>query len=61
MEEANCIIVIGVDVHKESVTAVAVDEAGRPLGEQTVLVGSDELVEWAATAPQEGIRQVRGR
>ena len=26
-------IVIGVDVHKQSVTAVAVDEAGRPLDE----------------------------
>src|SRR5437867_11156369 len=35
-------IVIGLDVHKQSVTAVAVDEAGRPLGEKTVLVGSDE-------------------
>lgn len=41
-------IVIGVDVHKQSVTAVAVDEAGRPLDEKTVLVGSDELVGWAA-------------
>jgi transposase len=41
-------IVIGVDVHKQSVTAVAVDEAGRMLGEVTVLVGSDELVGWAA-------------
>jgi hypothetical protein len=26
-------IVIGLDVHKQSVTAVAVDEAGRPLEE----------------------------
>ena len=26
-------IVIGLDVHKQSVTAVAVDEAGRPLDE----------------------------
>src|SRR3954447_22510688 len=41
-------IVIGVDVHKQSVTAVAVDEAGRMLGETTVRVGSDELVGWAA-------------
>ena len=41
-------IVIGVDVHKQSVTAVAIDEAGRPLGERTVLVGSDELVDWAS-------------
>jgi transposase len=41
-------IVIGVDVHKQAVTAVAVDEAGRPLGEKTVLVASDELLGWAS-------------
>src|SRR5438045_9533884 len=41
-------IVIGVDVHKQSVTAVASDEAGRPLGEKVVSVGSDELLGWAA-------------
>ena len=41
-------IVIGVDVHKQSVTAVAVDEAGRMLDERTVVVGSDELVGWAS-------------
>jgi hypothetical protein len=41
-------IVIGLDVHKQSVTAVAVDEAGRPLQETLVPVGSDELVDWAA-------------
>jgi transposase len=41
-------IVIGVDVHKQSVTAVAIDEAGRMLGEVAVQVGSDELVGWAA-------------
>jgi hypothetical protein len=29
-------IVIGVDVHKHSLTAVAVDEAGRLLDEKTV-------------------------
>ena len=34
-------IVIGVDVHKRSLTAVAVDEAGRMLDERTVAVGSD--------------------
>jgi hypothetical protein len=33
-------IVIGVDVHKQSVTAVAVDEAGRMLDEKTISVGS---------------------
>jgi transposase len=41
-------IVIGVDVHKQSVTAVAVDEAGRMLEEKTILVGGDELVGWAS-------------
>jgi transposase len=40
-------IVIGVDVHKQSVTAVAVDEADRMLDEKTVAVGSDELIGWA--------------
>jgi len=46
-------IVIGVDVHKQSVTAVAVDEAGRMLAEQTIQVGSDELLAWAATLDDE--------
>jgi len=41
-------IVIGVDVHKRTVTAVAVDDAGRMLDERTVLVGSDELIGWAS-------------
>ena len=41
-------IVIGLDVHKQSVTAVAVDEAGRPLSERVIAVGSDELLGWAA-------------
>ena len=41
-------IVIGVDVHKRTVTAVAVDDAGRMLDERTVPVGSDELVGWAS-------------
>lgn len=41
-------IVIGVDVHKQSVTAVVIDEAGRPLGEKTVPVGSGELIDWAS-------------
>jgi transposase len=40
-------IVIGLDVHKHSVTAVAVDEAGRPLCEKLIPVGSDELLAWA--------------
>jgi transposase len=41
-------IVIGLDVHKQSVTAVAVDEAGRLLQEKVIRVGSDELLDWAA-------------
>jgi transposase len=41
-------IVIGLDVHKQSVTAVAVDEAGRPLAEKAIVVGSDELIGWAS-------------
>jgi transposase len=41
-------IVVGLDVHKQSVTAVAVDEAGRPLSEKVIPVGSEELLDWAA-------------
>jgi transposase len=40
-------IVIGVDVHKQSVTAVAIDGAGRMLDENTVAVGSEELLGWS--------------
>ena len=46
-------IVIGVDVHKRTVTAVAVDEAGRMLDERTVQVGSLELVGWASALDAE--------
>jgi Transposase len=46
-------IVIGVDVHKQSVTAVAVDDAGRMLDEKTIRVGSDELLAWAAGLAEE--------
>ena len=41
-------IVIGVDVHKQSLTAVAVDEAGRMLDEKTVAVTDAELLPWAS-------------
>jgi transposase len=41
-------IVIGVDVHKHSLTAVAVDEAGRMLAEATLAAANDELIEWAS-------------
>jgi transposase len=40
-------IVIGVDVHKKSVTAVAADEVGRMVDAHTVATGSGELLEWA--------------
>lgn len=46
-------IVIGLDVHKRSVTAVAVDEAGRPLEEKVIAVGSEELLGWAAALDRE--------
>jgi transposase len=39
---------IGVDVHKHSLTAVAVDEAGRMLDEKTVVAANGELVDWAS-------------
>ena len=42
-------IVIGVDVHKQSVTAVAADEVGRMVDERTAASGSDELLEWAGS------------
>jgi transposase len=51
--EAKTMIVIGLDVHKQSVTAVAVDEAGRPLEEKLIVVGSDELLAWAARLDSE--------
>jgi transposase len=40
-------IVIGVDVHKHSLTAVAVDETGRLLAERTLRGAEDGLVAWA--------------
>jgi transposase len=41
-------IVIGVEVHKQSVSAVAADEVGRMLEGRTIQVGSEELLAWAA-------------
>jgi transposase len=46
-------IVIGVDVHKYSLTAVAVDEAGRMLDERTVAGANDGLLAWAASLSDE--------
>jgi transposase len=45
-------IVVGVDVHKRSLTAVAVDEVGRPVAEQTVGDGQ-ALLGWAASLSEE--------
>jgi transposase len=45
-------IVIGVDVHKRSLTAVAVDEVGRPLAEHTAVDGAG-LLEWVVSLPAE--------
>jgi transposase len=45
-------IVIGVDVHKRSLTAVAVDEVGRSVGELTV-ASAGELVGWLASLDPE--------
>jgi transposase len=41
-------IVIGVDVHKQSLTAAAVDESGRLLAERTLAGGEEGLLAWAA-------------
>jgi transposase len=41
-------IVVGVDVHKQSLTAVAVDEVGRSVAELTV-GSAGELVAWSAS------------
>jgi len=51
-------IVIGVDVHKQSVTAVGVDEAGRMLEERTVPVCSDELIGWASALDAQHLRAI---
>ena len=40
-------IVVGVDVHKRSLTAVAVDELGRAVAEQTSAASGEAVVEWA--------------
>ena len=53
-------IVIGVDVHKQSLTAVAVDEAGRMLDERTVPVADDGLLAWAGRAERRAAVGARG-
>ena len=47
-------IIIGIDPHKASLTAVAVDAAGRPLDHRRLLVNAgtlSQLVAWAAAWP----------
>src|SRR5512133_990921 len=51
-------IVIGVDVHKQSLTAVAVDEVGRAVAELTV-GGSGELVAWSSSLAPERLWAVK--
>ena len=46
-------IVIGVDVHKQSLTAVAVDGLGRMLDERTVTGANNGLVAWASSVGEE--------
>ena len=46
-------IVIGVDVHKRSLTAVAVDEAGRMLDERTAAATEDGMLAWASALSSE--------
>jgi transposase len=46
-------IVVGVDVHKHSLTAVAVDEAGRVLEERTLACSESSLLAWAASLDAE--------
>jgi hypothetical protein len=51
-------IVIGVDVHKLSLTAVVVDEVGRPVAELTV-GSSAELVAWSGSLEPERCGRLR--
>jgi hypothetical protein len=46
-------IVVGLDVHKHSLTAVAVDELGRTVGEQTSAAGGEAVVGWALSLAEE--------
>jgi transposase len=51
---ALAVITIGIDPHKASLTAVAVDPSGRPLGQRRLLVNAgtfNQLMAWAAGWP----------
>src|SRR5919197_141909 len=60
-------IVVGLDVHKHALTAVAVDELGRSLGERTTPVAAEVLLERVVrvpprlTAPQRRRGRRRGK
>src|SRR5262249_57299551 len=56
VNEADQMIVIGVDVHKHSLTAVAVDEPGRMLDERRVAAAGEGLLGLA-----HGVGAGRGR
>ena len=48
-------VMVGIDAHKETFTAVAVDEVGRRVAERTFKSTSDgcfELVRWASRWPE---------
>jgi len=53
-------IVIALEVRKQSVTVVADDEAGRPLAEKVIAVGSSELLGWAGALDGERLWAVEG-
>src|SRR5215467_10331862 len=46
-------IVVGLDVHKHSLTAVAVDELGRSVAEHSGVAGGEDVVGWARSLEQE--------
>jgi transposase len=46
-------IVVGLDVHKHALTAVAVDELGRAVAERTGAVSAEPLLEWARSLEAE--------
>jgi transposase len=46
-------IVVGLDVHKQALTAVAVDELGRAAAERTCAVSAEPLLEWARSLEAE--------
>lgn len=56
-------IVVGVDAHKSVHVAVALDEAGRELGERRApnsAVGWRSLIQWAATLPEPRVWGIEG-